>query len=457
MMTQEEFMDVQAMKRQGLTAVEIAEATGYHRETIGEWLRNGGPPPARRNTSAPAVDEKRATRIAELLRAAPRLLATSVFEILVAEGYEGSYPSVARHLNALRGPRFRAAAQVSTRIETGPAEECQFDWSDIGTWSREWGLGEVQCLSTILCWSRWRVWWFAPSIDQEHTFEGLVRAFEAFGGVPGVARTDRMGALGQSQGRRFTLHPPAAEFARFHGCEIRACRARDAKRKGKVERPFRDVKERFLEECQAQGPPQSIDELNARAASWLAERVHPRRHRTTGVAPAERLVVERELLGALPRRRFDTAYVEPRRVHVAVPQIEWRGVRYSVPPACLGQRVEVRQEVGESAIEVRWAGETVAVHRVPGDGALEVWDASHWSAAQAAALRRTRGRHLSVVVPDSPPQAAPARLEVAGDVCVAPVDLARYAPVSPHCGPRGAVDNGSHDDTADRSELGDGQ
>ena len=32
MMTQEEFMDVQAMKRQGLTAVEIAEATGYHRE-----------------------------------------------------------------------------------------------------------------------------------------------------------------------------------------------------------------------------------------------------------------------------------------------------------------------------------------------------------------------------------------------------------------------------------------
>jgi transposase len=457
MMTQEEFMDVQAMKRQGLTAIEIAEATGYHRETIGDWLRNGGPSPIRRSTSAPAIDEQRAARIAELLRAAPRLLATSVFEILVAEGYEGSYPSVARHLNALRGPRFKAAAQVSTRIETGPAEECQFDWSDIGTWSREWGLGEVQCLSTILCWSRWRVWWFAPSIDQEHTFEGLVRAFEAFGGVPGVARTDRMGALGQSQGRRFTLHPPAAEFARFQGCEIRACRARDAKRKGKVERPFRDVKERFLEECQAQGPPQSIDELNARAASWLAERVHPRLHRTTGVAPAERLVVERELLGALPRRRFDTAYVEPRRVHVAVPQIEWRGVRYSVPPACLGQRVEVRQEVGEAAIEVRWAGETVAMHRVPGDGALEVWDASHWSAAQAAALGRTRGRHLSVVVPDSPPLSAPVRLDVTGDVCVAPVDLAVYGEISPRPGPRGVVDNGSHDDTADRSELGDGQ
>jgi transposase len=428
MMTQEEFMDVQAMKRQGLTNLEIAEATGYHRETIGEWLKNGGPPPARTKTTPPAIDERWAARIAELLRPAPRLLATSVFEILVAEGYDGSYPTVARHLNALRGPRFRAAAQVSTRIETAPGEECQFDWSDINAWSCEWGLGEVQCLSTILCWSRWRLWWFASSIDREHTFEGLVRGFEAFGGVPKVARTDRMGALGKSQGRRFSLYPPAAEFARFHGCEIRACQARDAKRKGKVERPYRDVKERFLEECRALGPPTTVDELNARAVSWLDERVHGRVHRTTGVAPAERFIVERELLGPLPRRRFDTAYVEARRVHIAVPQIEWRGVRYSVPPACLGQRVEVRQEVGSDTIDVLWAGQSVVRHRIAADGTAEVWDASHWSAAQAAALGRTRGRHLSLVVPDAAVVATPTRLDVEGDVAVAAIDLGRYDP-----------------------------
>lgn len=275
---------------------------------------------------------------------------------------------------------------------------------------------------------RWRTWWFAPSLDREHTFEGLVRAFEAFGGVPAVARTDRMGALGKSQGRRFTLYPPAGEFARFHGCEIRACQARDAKRKGKVERPFRDVKERFLEECRALGPPASIDELNARAGTWLDERVHGRIHRTTGVAPAERFVVERGLLAPLPRRRFDTAYVEARRVHVAVPQIEWRGVRYSVPPACLGQRVEVRQEVGADTIEVRWAGVSVARHRIPADATTEVWDASHWSAAQAAALGRSRGRHLQLVEAAAPVLSTPTRLDVEGDVDVAAVDLRRYDP-----------------------------
>ena len=74
---------------------------------------------------------------------------------------------------------------------------------------------------------------------------GLVRFFEFIGGVPKVARTDRMGALGKSQGRRFLLHAPAAAFGQFHGVEIKACLPADAKRKGKVERPFRDVKEQF--------------------------------------------------------------------------------------------------------------------------------------------------------------------------------------------------------------------
>ena len=44
------------------------------------------------------IDEIWAARIAELVRAAPRLLATSVFELIRAEGYGGSYVSVARHL-----------------------------------------------------------------------------------------------------------------------------------------------------------------------------------------------------------------------------------------------------------------------------------------------------------------------------------------------------------------------
>jgi transposase len=423
MLTQEEFMDVLAMRRQGLSMAEIAVETGYHPATISKWVKEGGPPPARGATTPPAIDARWSKRIDELLRTAPLLLATSVFEILRAEGYEGSYASVVRDLRARRGPRFRGRAQVSTRIETPPGEEAQFDFTDCAAWGDEWGIAGLVCFSAILSWSRWRSWWFTNSVDREHTFEGLIRFFEAVGGVPKVLRTDRMGALGSSQGRRFKLHPPAQEFARFHGSEIRACQAADAKRKGKVERPFRTAKESFLEELRLD-PPSSAEEINARSALWLASRVHSRPNRTTGVAPDERLAKERELLGSLPRRRFDTAYVEVRRVHVAVPQIEWRGVRWSVPPACVGQRVEVRHEVDTDSIEIRWAGQVVRRHRLPNSDVREVWDGDDWAAAQLSALgERPR---LTVVGDDQPPVERPGRLELAGDYNVDQVDLSRY-------------------------------
>ncbi len=68
--------------------------------------------------------------------------------------------------------------------------------------------------------------------------------------------------------------------------------------------------------------------------------MHDRLHRTTGVAPADRFAVEHGFLRRLPARRFDTDYVEARRVHRVLPLIECDGVRYSVPADCLGQLVE---------------------------------------------------------------------------------------------------------------------
>src|SRR5688572_17478676 len=133
MMTQEEYVDgVLALKRQGKTIVEIAWELGYHPATISKWLRDGGPPPAR--SIAPAgrvIDAGWAERIRQLVKPpAEKLLAKSVFEIIAAEGFAGSYATVVRRLRVLRGPRFGAAPAVSVPIESAPGEECQFDFSD---------------------------------------------------------------------------------------------------------------------------------------------------------------------------------------------------------------------------------------------------------------------------------------------------------------------------------------
>ncbi len=113
--------------------------------------------------------------------------------------------------------------------------------------------------------------------------------------------------------------------------------------------------------------------------------------------------------------------------------VEWRGVRYSVPVRCLGQRAEVRQEIDAGRIEVRWAGEVVAIHRIPDGEVREVWDGDHFAQAQAAALGRHR-RHLRVVAPEGV-EPVQERLELgAGEYDVERLDLARYGVAGPHPG-----------------------
>ena len=328
-------------------------------------------------------------------------------------------------------------------IDTGPGEEFQFDWSDCNRWARRWGWGdELHCFGTVLCWCRVKRWWFAASIDQRHTLEGLAGWFDAVDGVPTIGRTDRMGQLGRSRGKQFIWHPAALEFARHYGFALKACQSGDAARKGKIERPFRDLKAGFLAEMDLD-PPEDVGELNRRAEVWLARYAHAVVHRTTKVTPDERFRIEQPLLGALPRVRFDTARREPRRVG-RVPMVEWDGVFYSAPPEVVGQMVEIRQPVIGDVVEVRFVGRLVAVHRVAASGSEPQWLPEHRAAAEAIALGR-HGRHLRPVGEDGPVAAAVVGLDLGdGDYDVDTPDLDEFELIGPHpddpWGPERAAD-----------------
>jgi transposase len=430
MMTQEEFMEVQVLRSAGWSIRQIAEHVGYHPATISSWLKAGGPPATRSTpVEVQIVDERWRERIAGLLAHNGALQATSIMRVLDAEGFDGSYSSLTRYLRSVRGTLRGRASTVAMPIDTGPGEEFQFDWSDCNHWARRWGWDhDLHCLGTVLCWCRRKRWWFAPSIDQPHTLEGLAGWFDSLDGVPTVGRTDRMGQLGQSRGRSFRWHPPALEFARHYGVALKVCAAGDAARKGKVERPFRDLKAGFLAEMDLD-PPAGIVELNSRAQRWLAAHAHAVVHRTTKVTPDERFRVEQPLLGRLPRVRFDTARREPRRVG-RFPLIEWDAVFYSVPPETVGALVEVRQPVVERIVEVRHAGVLVAVHRLAAAGSEPQWLPEHRAAGEAIALGR-HGRHLRPV-PDVAAVAVPALELGDGDYDVEEPDLALFGSIGPH-------------------------
>jgi transposase len=433
MMNQETYVKVQELRKQGWTLDEIAAETGFHPSTVSQHLRADGPLTKRRvPDSARVMNTFWKERISTLITAYPRLLGISVHNKLAAEGFRGGYSTVTRELRSIRGPRFRAAAAVSMPIHTDPGEEAQFDFCDLSDWAARWGWPTpLWCFGMILCWSRWRMWWFTTSEDRQHTFEGIARFFDDAGGIPAVCRTDRMGALGRSQGRRFVLHPPTVGFAAHHATTITSCKAGDAKRKGKVERPFRQLQETFLPEVELDGIPHDLAELNRRAQQWLDARVHQVKSRTTGELPAERLIIEREFLSLLGRVRFDTDYVECRRVHNIVPFISIDGGRYGVPPEVLGQLVEIRRPVDSREVTVRHAGRIVVTHTLaehPGPDI--VWQPEHRAAVEAIAMAgrpRHDGRHLHLVDPPGDGDASEALGLGDGDYDVATPDLAvRY-------------------------------
>jgi hypothetical protein len=179
--------------------------------------------------------------------------------------------------------------------------------------------------------------------------------------------------------------------------------------------------------------------LNQRCGLWLPERVHARVHSTTGVAPGERLEAERRFLGPLPRRRFDTAYVESRRIHPRLPLVEWDGVAYSVPPGWVGHTAYCRVEVDADMLEISVGANQLCRHRLDPDATEPVWDPDHRAAAETIALGRAHpGLHLlpPPVARLEPVAGSAAHLELGdGDYHVESVDLeARYG----GCGCTGA-------------------
>ena len=130
-------------------------------------------------------------------------------------------------------------------------------------------------------------------------------------------------------------------------------------------------------------------------------------------------------------------------------------MRYSVPVRCLGQRVEVRHEVDAETIELRWAAEVVATHRIASAEVREVWDGAHFAQAQEAALGRNRRHHLRLVPPEAPAASVQERLELGdGDYDVEPLDLGRYDIDRPHPTIDAAPTDASTGHTEDGSGVG---
>ena len=359
MVTLREIVMIHDMKRQGLGVSAIARRTGVDRKTVRKYLDQGmesaryGPRQPRPRLIDPYADYLRG-RIA----AFPGLSGRRLWREIAALGYPGGYSAVTDFLREARPP---AQAGFERRFETPPGRQAQADFAHFkAVFDDEPGqVRTVWLFSMVLGHSRWLWGRFCASQNLQTVLRCHIAAFEAIGGVPGEILYDRMrtAVLGEEPDGTVTYNPALVDLLRHYGAVPRACKAYRAKTKGKVERPFRYVRQDFFLARRFR----NLDDLNRQFDRWRATFANPRTHATTGRVVDEAFAEERGHLAALPAVAYSAPLTVERRIS-RDGMVSVAGNLYSVPDATRRRVVEVQNHPGQ--VRIFEDGALIAAHPV---------------------------------------------------------------------------------------------
>lgn len=355
MINREDWIMIRHMREKGCYLRDIAAAVGVSEKTVSRALKRKGAPPRRKAGMRRSKLDPFKAHIDALL-ADEVWNAEVVFAELKGKGYRGGITLIRDYIRPKRTLR---AARETVRFETAPGKQLQHDWGEIRTVVAGTPTKVSFAVNTLGFSRRFHVW-ATDSQDAEHTYESLVKSFEYFGGVTAEVLVDNQKtAVLSHTGSGVVFNEGFVALADHYGFLPRACKPSRARTKGKDERNVRYVKENFFQRYREFD---SLDHLNLQLEAWLAAVADPRLHGTVKEVVSERFERERPHLWPLPRVRFDTSYVERRRVAFDG-YIEVRGNRYSVPTSLCGQTVTIRITL-DDVVKVFDCDRLVASHRL---------------------------------------------------------------------------------------------
>lgn len=333
MLSKEDYLMIQAQVDHGVYQKDVAAELGVHPRTIRRALKRGG---------APRPKRVRGSKLKPYKSLVDKLLQENVWNAVVilreiqAEGYRGQLTVLRDYI---RPKRVLRKGLATVRFETPPGRQMQSDWGEI--WTVVAGQRtKIHFIVNTLSYSRRFHFWGAPREDAEHTYEGMVQAFEHFGGGVEEVLVDNQKScvVEHRSGERVIFNDRFLDLAGHYGFAPRACRPGRARTKGKDERMVGYVKHHFFVRYRQF---ENLAHLNALAEQWLREEADPRVHGTVKEVVAERFERERPFLRDLPAVRFDTSYREY-RVVAWDGYIDVDGNRYTVPDELRGKGVEMR-------------------------------------------------------------------------------------------------------------------
>jgi len=420
MLTQEDVVEIHALRNRGWTIAAIARHTGRDPKTIRKHLSGWEP---RRGTDPSPIEPHRAYLEARFVDD-PHIFATVLFDELLELGFDRSYPTLVRELRklALR-PRCsccRAADQLSAEIPHEPGAELQIDWLELR--ETPWGRPAYVLAGALSHSGRIRGV-FSEGMSFPHLAAAIDQLLRRFGATAHSWRTDRMATFVYPGSDR--LRPEAAELAKHYGAAVAICPAKRPQRKGVVERGIDYLTRSWWTAAPVKTPAQAQSDLDRFCATKADQR---RRDGTTvgSLADAEPLL-------ALPAAAFP-AVLEAQRIVDRQAMVAFEGNRYSTGPELVGQTVTVRARLGELTVEIRSAsGAVVARHRRAPSGAGQAIRASdharaleHEVLAQFSTGAAPRKRKANRP-PGEAAQAEARKLKEGSAADAVVIDLAAYA------------------------------
>ena len=398
------------LHRQGLSVSAIARQLECDRKTVRKYIGRGLDPPAygprqpRSSVVAPFEPYLR-----ERITAFPELTGTRLLREIKELGYSGGYTAVKDFLRIVRP---KAVQAFERRFETPAGKQAQVDFAYFRTtFTDEPGAERIVWLFSLVL-GHSRMMWarFVAHQDLQTVLRCHIAAFEALGGAPAEILYDRMktAVLGEIDDQGIAYNRKLLDLAAHYRFLPKACRPYRAKTKGKVERPFRYVREDFF----LGRAFRNLDDLNGQFRHWLDTVANPRRHATTGRIVLEHFTEEKPSLKPLPAMPFNLVLTLDRRV-TREGMVSVGGNLYSVPDCTRRRVVEVHTLANE--IRILEDDKLIAVHPV----------------LEGRGKRRIAGGHRTASPPangstvhEPPPPTAPA------GAVIAPRSLAFYDAVA---------------------------
>jgi transposase len=360
-LTVDDYGAIRRARRDGKSIRQIAREFNLSRITIRKVLTHPEPGPVIRNRSAPMLGPFQ-TIIDQVLvddETAPpkqRHTAAQLFRRLRDEhGYAGGYAQVQRYL--LKNRR----RHQETFIPLGhlPGQRLEADFGHIHVDFPD-GRRQVSFLVTAWAYSNAPFVLALPFERTEAILEGMVAAFEFFGGVPKEVWWDnpRTVATLILQGRERQLHRRYAALASHYVFDPLFCMPARGNEKPDAEGTVKAVQRRFATPVPRAA---NLDELNR----FFRKRCDAERDRVVQslfgpFTIKDRLAEDLAAAARLPVYRFDPCVIHPAVVVDKYQTVAFDGNRYSVPRPFAFQMVSVKGYVDRVVIVAQ--GQPVATH-----------------------------------------------------------------------------------------------